>query len=88
MAAAAKPNAAFHKPLNPSPELAAVIGTTPISRPAATAVLWRYIKSRGLQDPADKRQIVADAKLRPLFGCDRLNMLKLAGVLNQHLHAA
>lgn len=86
---AAKPNTAFHKLLTPSPELAAIVGAEPISRPAATAVVWRYIKTRDLQDPADKRQIIADATLRALFaGCERIGMLEVAGLLNRHLRAA
>ncbi|MCL1960481.1 MAG: hypothetical protein FWG56_01580 [Desulfovibrionaceae bacterium] len=38
-----------------------------------------------MQDPADKRTLVADAKLRPLFGADRVGMFKLAGIAGRHL---
>jgi DNA topoisomerase-3 len=41
--------------------------------------LWDYIKTNNLQDPQDKRTIVADAKLRPILGADRVGMFKLAG---------
>jgi upstream activation factor subunit UAF30 len=84
-AAPAKPNA-LQRPLKPSPELAAIIGDQPISRSAATATLWRYIKTRELQDPADRRQILADDTLRPPNnGRNRIGMLEVAKLLNRHL---
>ena len=48
-------------------------------------LLWDYIKAHGLQDPQDKRTIVADAKLRPILGADRVGMFKLAGIVGGHL---
>jgi len=47
--------------------------------------LWDYIKAQNLQDPKDKRTIVADAKLRAVFGKDRAGMFELAGIVGQHL---
>jgi DNA topoisomerase-3 len=69
----------------PSPQLAAVIGTEPVARPAAVKKLWEYIKAHELQDPKDKRSIVADDKLRAVFGKDRAGMFELAGLLGPHL---
>ncbi|MCO5104998.1 MAG: DNA topoisomerase III [Burkholderiaceae bacterium] len=69
----------------PSPQLAAVIGTEPVARPAAVKKLWEYIKAQNLQDPQDKRTIVADDKLRAIFGKDRAGMFELAGLLGPHL---
>ncbi|HMN21666.1 MAG TPA: DNA topoisomerase III [Ottowia sp.] len=71
--------------LQPSPELAAVIGAGPFGRGEVMKKLWDYIKAHGLQDPQDKRTIVADAKLRPVLGADRVGMFKLAGIAGQHL---
>jgi DNA topoisomerase-3 len=48
-------------------------------------LLWDYIKTHNLQDPADKRTLVADAKLRPPFAADRVAMLTLAGIAGRHL---
>jgi DNA topoisomerase-3 len=50
--------------------------------------LWDHIRTHGLQDPADKRTIIADAKLRPIFGKDRLTMFELSKVIGPHLTAA
>ena len=44
----------------PSPELAAVIGAEPVARPEAVKKMWEYNKAHNLQDPKDKRTIVAD----------------------------
>jgi chromatin remodeling complex protein RSC6 len=46
---ARKPNAAFMKPMNPSPTLAAVIGGSPMPRTEVTKKLWGYIKRNGQQ---------------------------------------
>ncbi|WP_416400934.1 DNA topoisomerase III [Alicycliphilus denitrificans] len=69
----------------PSAQLAAVIGSEPVARPEAVKKMWEYIKAHNLQDPQDKRTIVADDKLRAVFGKDRIGMFELAGVLGQHL---
>ncbi|HZF83380.1 MAG TPA: DNA topoisomerase III [Burkholderiaceae bacterium] len=71
--------------LTPSAELAAVIGTEPVLRTEATKKLWDYIKAQGLQDPADKRSIRADAKLQAVFGKPSATMFELAGLLGKHL---
>jgi len=69
----------------PSAALAAVIGSAPVARPEAVKKMWEYIKAHNLQDPKDKRTILADDKLRPVFGKDSIGMFELAGVLGQHL---
>ena len=69
----------------PSAALAAVIGAEPVARTEVIKKLWDYIRAQGLQDPADKRKINADAKLRPVFGKDQVNMFELAGIVGQHL---
>ena len=72
--------------LQPSPALAAVIGDGPFGRGEVMKKLWDYIKAHNLQDPQDKRTIVADAKLKPVFGGeDRVGMFKLAGIVGGHL---
>ncbi|MDR0478531.1 MAG: DNA topoisomerase III, partial [Burkholderiaceae bacterium] len=71
--------------LMPSPQLAAIIGPGPFGRGEVMKKLWDYIKANSLQDPKDKRTIVADAKLRPLLGADSVGMFKLAGIAGRHL---
>lgn len=82
---ARKPNAAFMKPLTPSPDLAAVIGKEPLPRTEVTKKIWEYIKKHDLQDPANRRNINADDKLRPLFGKEQVSMFELTKLVNAHL---
>ncbi|ARP96453.1 SWIB/MDM2 domain-containing protein [Bordetella genomosp. 13] len=84
-ATARKPNAAFMKPLTPSPELAAVIGGDAVPRTEVTKKIWDYIKQHNLQDASNKRNINADAKLRPIFGKDQVTMFELTKLVNAHL---
>ena len=82
---ARKPNAAFMKPLTPSKELAAVVGSTPLPRTEVTKKIWDYIKANNLQDAANRRNINADAKLRPIFGKDQVSMFEMTKLVSQHL---
>ena len=83
---ARKPNAAFMKPMNISPELAAVIGGDPVPRTEVTKKIWAYIKSKNLQDPANKRNIVADDALKAVFGGKAVvNMFEMTKLVNAHL---
>ena len=80
-----KPNAAFMKPLTPSPALAAVIGTKAIPRTQVVKKLWQYIKSNKLQDAKNRRNINADAKLRPIFGKSTVSMFEMTKLVSKHL---
>ena len=81
-----KPNEAFMKALTPSTELAAVIGATPVARTEAVKLVWDYIKSNNLQNPNNKRNILADAKLSKVFGKNEVTMFELTGILGKHLN--
>ena len=77
---------ALQKPLTPSAELSAVIGPGPHTRAEATAKLWSYIKDNGCQNPKNRREIVADAKLQPVFGgATKATMFEVPKHLNHHL---
>jgi chromatin remodeling complex protein RSC6 len=82
---ARKPNAAFMAPLNPSAQLAEVIGNKPAPRTEIVKKIWDYIKKNNLQDKKNRRMINADAKLRPLFGKDQISMFDLAKIVNQNV---
>ena len=77
----------LRKALTPSAELAAIVGAEPLARTELAKRVWDYIKAHGLQDPADKREIVADDKLCAVFGQERVNMMKMMGLLSPHLKA-
>ena len=79
---------AFMKPMSPSHELAAVVGDSPMPRTEVTKKLWEYIKANGLQDPANKRMINADEKLKAVFdGKAQVSMFEMTKLVSAHLHA-
>ena len=79
------PNAAFMKPLTPSPALAAVVGATPLPRTEIISKMWVYIKEHNLQDPANKRMINADDKLAKVFEKPQVSMFELARLIGKHV---
>jgi upstream activation factor subunit UAF30 len=83
---ARKPNAAFMKTMTPSADLAAVIGATPVARTEAVKLMWDYIKANNLQNPANKRNILADTKLAKVFGKNEVTMFELTGLIGKHLN--
>ena len=64
---------ALQKPLQPSKELAAVVGSAPLARGQVVSKMWEYIRSHNLQNPENRREILADDKLRKVFGKDKVN---------------
>lgn len=82
----AKTNAAFMKPMNVSAELAEVVGAGPMPRSEVTKKIWAYIKERNLQNPANKRNILADDKLKAIFGGKaEVSMFEMTKLVNGHL---
>ena len=72
--------------VTPSPELAHVVGSKPLSRGEAMKRLWDYIKKHELQDPKNKRMIRADDNLRPIFdGNPQLSMFEMTAYISRHL---
>src|SRR3954451_18351215 len=81
-----KPNPALMKPLQPSNELAAVVGSSPLPRTEVVSKLWEYIKKNNLQNPENKREILADDKLKPIFGGrSKVSMFEMNKHIAQHL---
>jgi chromatin remodeling complex protein RSC6 len=81
-----KPNAAFMKPMNVTPALAAVVGAKPLPRTEVTKKLWAYIKKNNLQDKKNKRNINADAALKAVFkGKATVNMFEMTKLVSKHL---
>ena len=89
MAVAPKPEGkkldGLQKPLTPSAELAAIVGKDMLPRGQVVSKVWEYIKKHDLQDPKDKRQIVADANLKKVFGVDKCSMFEMNKHLAKHL---
>lgn len=82
---ARKPNAAFMKALTPSAILAEIVGAKPLPRTQVVSKIWDYIKKHNLQNPKNKRNIIADDKLAKLFGKKEVTMFELAGIVGKHL---
>ncbi len=74
---------ALQQPLQPSAELAAIVGSNPLPRGEVVSKVWTYIKDKNLQNPEDKREILADDNLRKVFGKDKVTMFEM----NKHLAA-
>ena len=83
-AAGQKPNA-LQIPLQPSNELAAVVGPGPLPRGEVVRKVWAYIKQHKLQNPDNRREILADAKLEPVFGKKKVTMFEMNKHPAQHL---
>ncbi len=86
-APAKKAGGALSKPVKPSAELAAIVGAEPLPRTEVVSKVWDHIREHNLQDPADKRTIVADDKLQAVFGKDRCTMFEMQKLLSPHLTA-
>lgn len=75
----------FMAPLQPSPELAEIVGNKPIARTEVVSRIWSYVKRNGLQDAGNKRMINADDRLRAVFKKDQVSMFEMAGIIGKHL---
>jgi upstream activation factor subunit UAF30 len=81
----AKKQSRFMQPMQISDELAAVVGRGPMPRTEVTKKLWAYIKKNNLQDKKNRRDIVADEKLKVLFKKPKVNMFEMTKLVNKHL---
>ncbi|KAH6772913.1 SWIB/MDM2 domain superfamily protein [Perilla frutescens var. hirtella] len=61
------------------------VGEPEISRVEAVKKLWAHIKLNNLQNPADKREIFCDDKLKKLFdGKEKVGFLEIGKLLSSH----
>lgn len=82
---ASKGNAAFMKALTPSEKLAAIVGAKPLPRTQVVKKMWEYIKKHKLQNPKNRRNILADAKLKEIFGKLEVTMFEMTKLVSKHL---
>jgi chromatin remodeling complex protein RSC6 len=73
------------KPVTPSADLAAIVGKDPLPRSEVVSKMWIYIKEHNLQNPANKREILADEKLKKIFGKDSCTMFEMNKHLSGHM---
>ena len=81
-----KANPALLKPMNLSDDLEAVVGKGPMPRSQVVKQIWVYIKKHDLQNPKNKRNILADEKLKPLFaGKKEVSMFEMTKLISAHI---
>ena len=83
--AAAPRTDGIHKPVTPSKDLAAVVGAGPMPRSEVVKKVWDYIKKHDLQNPKNKRDILADDKLEKVFGKKESSMFEMNKHISAHL---
>src|SRR5262249_43159315 len=76
---------ALLNPLQPSEELAAVVGPNPLPPAVVVSKIWEYIRSQELKNQENRREILADSKFRKIFGKDKVTMFEMNKHLAQHL---
>lgn len=77
----------LHRPVQPSPELAAIVGDKPLARSEIVSSMWEYIKKNDLQDPKDRREILADDTLEKVFGKKKVSMFEMNKHISNHVKA-
>lgn len=75
----------LQRPVTPSKELAEITGTDPLPRSQIVSKMWDHIKKNNLQNPENKREIVADDKLKAIFGKDRVSMFEMNKHISRHV---
>lgn len=83
-----KEGTGIHAPVQPSKELGAVVGMDALPRSEVISKVWAYIKEKDLQNPENKREILADDKLEKVFGRPKVTMFEMNKYISQHLKAA
>ncbi len=72
--------------MNLSADLEAVVGKGPMSRGQVVKQIWVYIKKNNLQNPQNKRNILADEKLKVIFGGKgEVTMFEMTKLVSGHL---
>lgn len=82
-----KAGTGIHAPVQPSPELGAVVGNDKLPRSEVISKVWEYIKSHNLQNPENKREILADDNLKKVFGKDKVTMFEMNKYISAHVKA-
>jgi len=75
----------LQRPVKPSADLAAITGSDPLPRSQVVSKVWDHIKKNNLQNPQNKRESLADDKLKKIFGNDRCSMFEMNKHLSRHL---
>ncbi|MDQ8757942.1 SWIB/MDM2 domain-containing protein [Sphingosinicella sp. LHD-64] len=81
----AKAASGLTRPVRPSDDLAVITGGAALPRSQVVSKVWDHIKKNNLQNPKNKREILADDKLKKIFGKDKVSMFEMNKHLSRHL---
>ena len=83
---ARKAGGGLARPVQPSSDLAAITGSDPLPRSQVVSKIWDHIRKNNLQNPQNKREILADDKLKKVFGGKAtVNMFEMTKLVSKHL---
>jgi upstream activation factor subunit UAF30 len=83
---AAKLRGGISTPVSLSPALASIVGKDTLTRAELTKRIWDYIKKNKLQDSKNRRNINADAALKPIFGGKaQVSMFEMTKLVNKQV---
>ena len=83
---ARKAGGGLARPVTPSADLAQICVSAPLPRSQVVSKVWDHIRKNNLQNPQNKREILADDKLKKVFGGkDRVSMFEMNKHLSNHL---
>lgn len=60
------------------------LGAEELPRTQVVKMIWKYIKEYNLQNPEDRREILCDKKMEPIFG-KKMTMFSMNKLLTKHL---
>lgn len=78
------PNSIHLKKVGLSPELQEFLKVEEMPRTQVVKSVWDYIKEHDLQNPEDRREIICDDAMKPIFG-EKMTMFTLNKILSKHL---
>ncbi|CAB9524131.1 Upstream activation factor subunit [Seminavis robusta] len=81
-----KKKGGLQAPKELSPKLAKFLHASELSRPQIVKGLWDYIKEHDLQNPDNRKEILLDAKMKKVFGCDKFTMFSMNKYISHHCH--
>lgn len=72
-------------PVPVSPAMQKFLGVSEASRTEALKKIWDHIKANNLQNPANKREVFCDEKLKIIFGQkENVGMFEISKLMSPH----